>query len=59
MAKVTETNNQLEPEIEEFLSLLANIAARLLTKSKAERENDPAKGRETENESSSVRKSQQ
>jgi len=54
MADADQTKIEAEPEIEEFLSLLARIAVRVLTKSRPERENGP---RDLENESSSIRKS--
>jgi hypothetical protein len=39
MASIGKSQGQIEPEIEEFLSLLAKIAARVLTKTQAERDN--------------------
>jgi len=53
MAKADQNKGELEPEIEEFLSLLARIAARVLTNDGAERENSP---KEIENESGSIPK---
>jgi hypothetical protein len=49
---------KLEPEIEDFLSLLASIAARVLTRHRPERENGPTESSEDENESSGIRESQ-
>lgn len=53
MAKADQNKGELEPEIEEFFSLLARIAARVLTNDRAERENSP---KEIENESGSIPK---
>ena len=39
MSSIGESEGQIEPEIEEFLCLLAKIAARVLTKTQAERDN--------------------
>jgi len=39
VASIGKSQEQIEPEIEEFLSLLAKIAIRVLTKTQAERDN--------------------
>jgi hypothetical protein len=59
MASIGKSQGQIEPEIEEFLSLLAMIAARVLTKTQAERDNlmSERQGREVINECSRIHQS--
>lgn len=59
MAGTEKPPEQIEPEVEEFLSVLAKIAARLLTPGQAERDNklSERRGSEVEDEGGSVHKS--
>lgn len=55
--KAEKVQTNIEPEVEEFLALLAKIAVRVLTRRRAERENGPGQRSQVDNESGSIRKS--